>query len=301
MSPLLALSNSLADTVATAGTSIVAINTGQRVSPSGIHWRKGIIITSDESLQSHEDLTILNASGKSSPISLLGRDPTTDIAVFTLTDAETLPVATVGNSSSLKVGHLVLALARSTEGDLRSTMGTVSILTGQWQSMSGGTIDRYIRPDLSFYRGFAGGALVDAAGQVVGMNTTGRRRSALTIPAETVDRVIDQLLSKGRIAKGYLGVGMQTVPLTPQLSTTLNLTMPTGAILIHVEPQSPAELGGLLLGDILVSWEGTPIADPANIRAFLNRGDCIDQQVKLGVIRGGVLMELPIEIAERLE
>jgi S1-C subfamily serine protease len=300
MSPLLALSNSLTDTVATAGTSIVAINIGQRVSPSGIHWRKGIIITSDESLQSHEDLTILNASGKSSPISLLGRDPTTDIAVFTLTDAETLPVATVGNSSSLKVGHLVLALARSTEGDLRSTMGTVSILTGQWQSMSGGTIDRYIRPDLSFYRGFAGGALVDAAGQVVGMNTTGRRRSALTIPAETVDRVIDQLLSKGRIAKGYLGVGMQTVPLTPQLSTTLNLTMPTGAILIHVEPQSPAELGGLLLGDILVSWEGNPIADPANIRAFLNRGDCIDQQVKLGVIRGGVLMELPIEIAERL-
>jgi S1-C subfamily serine protease len=218
-----------------------------------------------------------------------------------LTDAETLPVATVGNSSSLKVGHLVLALARSTEGDLRSTMGTVSILTGQWQSISGGTIDRYIRPDLSFYRGFAGGALVDAAGQVVGMNTTGRRRSALTIPAETVDRVIDQLLTKGRIAKGYLGVGMQAVPLSPYPIATLNLTMPTGAILIHVESQSPAELGGLLLGDILVSWEGTPIADPANIRAFLNRGDCIGQQVKLGVIRGGVLMELPIEIAERLE
>jgi S1-C subfamily serine protease len=301
MSPLLALSNSLADTVAAAGTSIVAISTGQRVSPSGIHWRKGIIITSDESLQSHEDLTILHTSGKSSPISLLGRDPTTDIAVFTLTDAETLPVATVGNSSSLKVGHLVLALARSTEGDLRSTMGTVSILTGQWQSMSGGTIDRYIRPDLSFYRGFAGGALVDAAGQVVGMNTTGRRRSALTIPAETVDRVIDQLLTKGRIAKGYLGVGMQAVPLSPYLITTLNLTMATGVILIHVESQSPAELGGLLLGDILVDWEGTPVADPANIRAFLNRGDCIGQQVKLGVIRGGVLMELPIEIAERLE
>jgi S1-C subfamily serine protease len=301
MSALLALSNSIADTVAAAGTAIVAINTGQRVSPSGIHWRKGIIITSDESLQSHEDLTIVSSNGKSSPIALLGRDPTTDIAVFTLADAETLPVATIGNSTSLKVGHLVLGLARSVEGDVRSTMGVVSILGSQWQSMSGGTIDRYIRPDLSFYRGFAGGALIDAAGQVVGMNTTGKRGTALTIPAETVDRIIEQLLAKGRIARGYLGVGMQSVPLSPQLIATLNLTMPTGVILINVQPQSPAEVGGLLLGDILISLDGNPIADPNDVRAFLNRGDRIGQQVNLGIIRGGVLVELAIEIGERRE
>jgi S1-C subfamily serine protease len=301
MSPLLALSNSIADIVAATGTSIVAINTGQRVSPSGIHWRKGIIITSDESLQSHEDLTIISASGKSTPITLLGRDPTTDIAVFTWADTETVPVATVSNSATLQVGHLVLAVARSIEGDIRTSLGTISILSTQWQSMSGGTINRYIRPDLTLYRGFAGGALVDAAGQVVGMNTTGRRGTALTIPAETVDRIIDQLLAKGRIARGYLGVGMQTVPLSPPLSAALNLTMSTGVILINIEPQSPAEVGGLLLGDILVSWDGHPIADPNDVRAFLNRGDRIGQQVNLGVIRGGVLMELAIEIGEYLE
>jgi S1-C subfamily serine protease len=301
MSSLLALSNSLADTVAAAGTAIVAINTGKRVSPSGIHWRKGIVITSDESLQSHEDLTIVSAIGKSAPITLLGRDPTTDIAVFTLADAETLPVATIGNSTSLKIGHLVLGLARSIEGDVRATMGAVSVLGSQWQSMSGGTIDRYIRPDLNLYRGFAGGALVDAAGQVVGMNTTGKRGTALTIPAETVDRIVAQLLAKGRIARGYLGVGMQTVPLSPQLSAKLNLTLPTGVILINIEPQSPAEVGGLLLGDILISWDGVPIADPSDVRAFLNRGDRIGQEVKLGTIRGGVLMELAISIGERRE
>jgi S1-C subfamily serine protease len=80
MSSLLALSDSLADTVAEAGTAVVALNTGQRVSPSGIHWRKGVVITSDESLQSHDDLTIVSLSGKSIPVKLLGRDPTTDIA-----------------------------------------------------------------------------------------------------------------------------------------------------------------------------------------------------------------------------
>lgn len=298
-SSLLAWSNSLADTVAEAGTAVVAINTGQRVSPSGIHWRKGIIVTSDESLKSHEDLTIVSASGKTASITLLGRDSTTDIAAFTLEDSETLPVAKVGDSATLKVGHLVLGLARSMEGDVRASMGMVSVLSGQWQSMGGGTIDRYIRPDLNLYRGFAGGALVDAAGLVVGMNTTGQRGTALTIPAETIDRVVAQLRAKGRIARGYLGVGMQPVRLPPHLTAALNLTVPTGVILVNVESKSPAELGGLLLGDVLITWEGLPIAEPGDIRALLNKGDRIGQQVKFGVIRGGALIELAIEIGER--
>jgi S1-C subfamily serine protease len=299
MSVLQEFSNSLADTVAAATPAIVAIDTGKRASPSGIHWRKGIIITSDESLQSHEDLTIVSMNDRRSPIALLGRDPTTDIAVFTLTDADSLPIATIGETATLRVGHLVLGLARSPEGDVRTAMGTVSVLGGSWQSMSGGTIDRYIRPDLTLYRGFAGGALVDAAGRVVGMNTTGKRGSALTIPAETIDRVVAQFVSKGRIARGYLGVGMQPVRLSAQLSAALNLNVPTGVILINIEPQSPAEIGGLLLGDILISWDGHPLADPGDVRAFLNRGDRIGQQVTIGAIRGGTLVELAIEIGER--
>jgi S1-C subfamily serine protease len=299
MSVLLELSNSLAEIVAEVGTTIVAMNTGQRVSPSGIHWRKGIIITSDESLQGYEDVTIARSSGEITPVTLLGRDPTTDIAVFQLAEPEILPVATIGDTSGLKVGHLVLGLARSMEGDVRSAMGTVSVLGDAWQSMSGGTIDRYIRPDLTLYRGFAGGPLVDASGRVVGMNTTGRRGTALTIPAETIDRVVGQLQAKGRIARGYLGVGMQPVRLSPTLTAALNLTSSSGVILVNVEPNSPAETGGLLLGDVLVSWDGITIADPGDVRAFLNRGDRIGQQVKIGTIRGGALIELEIEIGER--
>ncbi len=298
MSSLLELSHSFADLVTTAGAAIVAIDTGRRVSPSGIHWRKGLVITSDESLQSHEGLAIVTATG-TMPVTLLGRDPSTDLAVFTLANADSLPVAAVGDTATLKVGHLVWGLARSAEGDVRATMGAVSILGGSWQSMSGGTIDRYLRPDLTLYRGFAGGALVDATGRVVGMNTMGKRGTALTIPAETIDRVVSQLVAKGRIARGYLGVGMQPVRLSPQLSAALNLTMPTGVILINVEPQSPADRGGLVLGDILISWDATPLLDPTDVRAMLNRGDRVGQQVNFGIVRGGALLELSIEIGER--
>jgi S1-C subfamily serine protease len=298
MSSLLELSNSFADLVAEAGAAVVAIDTGRRVSPSGIHWRKGLIITSDESLQNHDELSIVTAAGKM-PIQLLGRDPSTDIAVFTLADVDRVPVATVGDTATLKVGHLVWGLARSPEGDVRATMGALSVLGGSWQSMSGGTIDRFLRPDLTLYRGFAGGALVDGMGRVVGMNTMGKRGTALTIPAETIERVVGQLVAKGRISRGYLGVGMQPIRLSPQLSSALNLTMPTGTILIHIEPQSPADRGGLVLGDILISWNGLPLLDPSDVRALLNRGDSVGQQVKIGAIRGGALVELSIEIGER--
>jgi S1-C subfamily serine protease len=298
MSSLLALSNSLADIVDRVGKTIVAINTGQRVSPSGIHWRNGIVITSDESLQHHEDTTITHANGLVAPVTLLGRDATTDVAVFQLLQTD-IPVAAIGNTAELKVGHLVMALARSREGDVRAAMGTVSTITGSWQSMSGGTIDRYIRPDLSLYPGFAGGALVDAAGQIVGMNTAGRRGTALTIPAETIDRVVEQLITTGHIARGYLGVGMQPVRLPQNLCTALNLTTSVGVLVVNVEPDSPADRAGLLLGDVLVALAGVNIGDPGDVRGILNQPDRIGKTIPIQAIRGGELVESTVTIGER--
>jgi S1-C subfamily serine protease len=298
MSSLLDLSNSLADTVAQAGTAVVAMNTGQRVSPSGIHWRQGIIVTSDESLPNYDDITIKYENGQTVPVTLVGRDATTDIAVFQLQQTD-IPVATIEQTATLKVGHLVIGLARSREGDVRAAMGAVSVITGSWQSMSGGTIDRYIRPDLTLYPGFAGGALVNAAGQVVGMNTAGRRGTALTIPAETIDRVVEQLIAKGHIARGYLGVGMQPVRLPQTLRTALNLTTATGVMVVNVEIDSPADRAGLLLGDVLVTLAGVGVGEPGDVRGILNQPGRIGKTVPMQAIRGGTLVELTVTIGER--
>ncbi len=297
MSSLLALSNSLADTVAAAGNAVVAINTSQRVAPSGIHWSDGIIVTSDESLHSYDDITITAANG-TVPVTLLGHDASTDVAVFQLTQTD-IPVATIGNTATLKVGHLVMGLARSKEGDICAAMGAVSAISGSWQSMSGGTIDRYIRPDITLYPGFAGGPLVDAAGNVVGMNTAGRRGTALTIPAETIDRVVGQLIAKGHIARGYLGVGMQPVRLPQNLRTALKLTTVTGVMVVNVEIDSPADRSGLLLGDVLVSLDGVSVGDPSDVRGLLNQPNRIGTNIPIQVIRGGTLVELQVTIGER--
>ena len=298
MSSLLALSNNLAETVEQVGSAVVAVNAGRRISPSGIHWRNGIIVTSDESLQRYDDITVILSDGTSKPVTHLGHDASTDVAIFQIQDVE-LPVAKIGDAKALKVGHLVLGLARSSEGDIRAALGAVSVVSGAWRSMSGGNIDQFIRPDITLYPGFAGGPLVDAAGSVVGMNTSGRRGSALTIPAATVNRVLNQLLAKGRIARGYLGLGMQPVRLPQNLKTALNLASSGGVIVVNVEPDGPADRAGVLLGDVLVEFDGTRINDTADVLALLNHSDRVLKTVKAQLVRAGALVELAIAVGER--
>jgi S1-C subfamily serine protease len=298
MSSLLALSNSLADLVQQAGSAVVAVNAGKRISPSGIHWRKGIIVTSDESLGRYEEVSITLSTGQTQPVSLLGHDPSTDIAVFQVQNSE-FPVAQIGDRPNLKVGHLVLGLARGSEGDLRAAMGAVSVVSGAWRSMSGGNIDQFIRPDINLYPGFAGGALIDAAGYVIGMNTSGRRGAALTIPAATIDRVVNQLVTKGHIARGYLGVGMQPVRLPGNLKAALNLPTATGVIVVNVEQNGPADNAGLLLGDVLVTFDGVAVSDTGDVLALLNNSDRIGKTIKIQIVRGGTLTQLDVVVGER--
>jgi S1-C subfamily serine protease len=295
---LLALSNNLADTVEQVGGAVVAVNAGTRISPSGIHWRNGIIVTSDESLQRYDEITVTLSNGNSVPVTLIGHDSSTDVAVFKIENAD-IPVANIGDAKTLKVGHLVLGLGRSSEGDIRAAIGAVSVVSGAWRSMSGGNIDQFIRPDIRLYPGFAGGPLIDAAGSVVGMNTSGRRGTALTIPASTVNRVVDQLLAKGHIARGYLGLGMQPVRLPKNLKTSLNLTSAAGVIVVNVEPNGPADNAGVLIGDVLVTLDGTLVNDTGDVLALLNSGDRVGKTIKVQLIRAGALVELAIFIGER--
>lgn len=298
MSSLQALSNNIAEIVAQAGKAIVSVNANRRFSPSGIHWRKGIIVTSDESLKRYDDITVTLANGKKASVSLLGRDPSTDVAVFKIDNSD-IPVATIGDATNLKVGNLVLALARSNEGDIRAAMGAVSVVGDAWKSMSGGKIDQFIRPDIALYPGFSGGALVDALGNIVGMNTSGRRGTALTIPASTIDRVVEQLVTKGRIPRGYLGLGMQPVRLPENLKNSFNLTSNGGVIVVNVEPNSAAENAGILLGDVLVNFDNTTVEDTNDVLALLNDSSRVGKSVQIQLIRGGELIELNLTVNER--
>jgi S1-C subfamily serine protease len=296
-SALLALSNNLADSVEQAGNSVVAVNARSRMSSSGIHWRQGIVVTADETIKREEEITVGLPDGRTVPATLVGRDPSTDVAVLKLQNVE-LPVAEIGDTSSLKVGHLVLALGRASESGLSASMGVVSTLGAAWRSYYGGLIDQFIRLDLTLYPGFSGGPLVEASGRIVGMNTSGPRHTVLTIPASTVNRVVDQLLEKGRIARGYLGLSMQPVRLPETLKTTLNLSSVGGVIVVNVESNGSADKAGVLIGDVLVSLDGSPVSDTSDVLALLGP-QSVGKSLNVQIIRAGELVEVALTPAER--
>src|SRR5262245_42116683 len=186
---LLALSNDLAGAVERASGAIVAINARERIPSSGVVWRTGVIVTASHTIKREEEITVMLPDAATVPATLVGRDPSTDLAVLRLKGSEIHPVE-IGDTASLKVGHIVLAVGRISERGPSASLGVVSALGGAWRTWRGGQIDQFIRLDIAIYDGFSGGPLVDVEGRIVGINTSGLSRSgALTLPASTVSRV----------------------------------------------------------------------------------------------------------------
>lgn len=297
-SVLLSLSNNLADAVERAGQSTVAVHARPRQSASGIHWRPGVIVATDHTIERDDDITITLADGKSVPAALAGRDPSTDLAILKV-DGASLPVAAIGDAAALRVGHMALAVGRFGEGGLGTSLGVVSALSGAWNTWRGGQVDQFIRADVTLYPGFSGGPLVNAAGEIVGINTSGLSRNmGLAIPAATVNRVVDQLLSKGRIARGYLGLGLQPVRLPDTLKQAVGTASDTGVIIISIEGGGPAEQAGLFIGDILVTLDGTPVTDTDAVQGLLGP-EQIGSALQAKVARGGQPVDVTITVGER--
>ncbi len=295
---LLSLSNDLAGAVERAGRSTVAVNARHRVPSSGVHWRQGVIVTADHTVERDEEITVILPNGSTVAATLAGRDPGTDVAVLKLQGVE-LPLAEIGDDASLKVGHFVLAVARPGEHGLSASAGVVSAIGGSWRTHRGGQIDKLVRLDLTLYPGFSGGALVDAQGKVAGILTSGLSRSmGLAIPATTINRVVDQLLTKGRIARGYLGIGMQPVTIPDSLKSKLNLPSNGGLVVVSVQSGGPAEQAGALIGDVLVLLDGKPVSDTEHVQSMLDP-ERVGKALSARVIRGGEPADLTITVGER--
>ncbi len=295
---LLALSNDLAGAVERAGRAVVAIYARPRVPSSGILWRSDVVVAADHTIKRDEEITVTLPDGRSVPASLAGRDLSTDLAVLKLQNTDQ-PAAEISDTASLRVGHLVLALGRSGGNSLGASLGVISTLSGAWRTWRGGHIDQFVRLDLAIYTGFSGSALVDASGRVVGLNTSGLARGmALAIPTSTVNGVAEELLVKGHIARGYLGLGMQPVVLSHALQKKLGLPTNSALIIVSVEPDGPAEKAGALIGDVLVALDGTPVSDTDDVQAKLGR-EYIGKELTASILRGGAVAKLVIQVGER--
>ncbi len=281
------LSDTLTDLVARASQSVVAIHSARSRS-SGFIWRSGLIVTADEALAEEGDISVVTRGGEKSAATLVGRDATTDIALLRFDRAALPPVAF--EAATIAVGALA-SVVGSRDGAPTAAFGAVSFTGGAWRSLRGGEIDARVELDLAL-RGTAEGGLAFVAGRAIGMAVFGPRRRVLVIPAATIERVAGKLQTHGRIARGYLGLGLQSIRLDGDDGIEI--------MVMSVDPNGPGAAAGVRQGDIVVAWDEHPVRDVRTLLRALGH-DSIGSTVKLALRRGREAVEASLTISERPE
>jgi len=295
---LIELSNALAQSTERAAANVVAVHAEARGSASGVVWRTGIIVTAEHALRRDEEIHATLPDARVVPTTLAGRDPSTDLAVLKCAEA-TVGVAAFGDAAALRPGNLTLVVGRTRASGPVAALGVVSLVAPERRTWTGAALTPYIRLDVGLQPTAIGGAVVDAQGRTVGMATPRFARfGAIAIPAPAIDRVVDTLLKKGHIPQGYLGVGLQPVRLPDALRQSLQRSEKTAAIVLEVEPESPAHKAGIVIGDILIALAGHSVARLEDVHGQLH-GEAIGQQLALKFVRGGAVQEVNIVVGER--
>jgi len=292
------LSDELAGAVDRAATSVVTVNGRRRMPASGIVWTAdGVIVTANHVVERDEDITVSLPDGRTVPVTLLGRDTGTDLALLATNLTDLTPATR--SAFEARVGHFALAIGRPGSSGPMASFGTISTVGGEWRTPRGATVDGFIRADVAMLPGFSGGPLVDSTGSVIGLNSsTLGRGSGLTIPARAIDAIAEAIQSFGRVRRGYLGIGTQQVRLPDAQRDAIGLADEHALLIVHVESGGPAERDGVLLGDILLSVAGVPTPDVEALQDQLP-GDRAGKAVTIRVLRGGTPVELTVVPADR--
>lgn len=296
--PLMDLSDSLADIVGRVGRSVVAVHGRHRMPSSGVIWRHGVVVTAAHTIRLEDGIEVTLTDGRTVAAVLAGLDLGTDLAVLKLDGVDLDPIES-GDARSLKPGHLALAVARADELGISADFGVIGSTGGTWRTWRGGQLDAFVRLDGGLRPGFSGAALADMRGQVMGICTSALMRGAgMVIPGMTVERITDELLAKGRVSRGYLGIGTQQVSLPDAWVNKLNLPFKSGLLINSLAPGGPAEQAGVLIGDVLIELDGRPCRGMDDVHAALSSSS-IGQPLQITSIRGGERHACSVAVGER--
>lgn len=292
------LSQEVTSAINKAGNSIVAVDARSGHTSSGIVWRTDLILTAAHAVRRDATIGVIVGPGRSIPAKLAGRDRGSDVAVLRLDGEIEAQPAQFGSTTSLAVGDFTVAVARTRRGNIVASAGIVSGLMGEWQ-IGRSRIDQYIRPDLTLYPGFSGGALVGVDGSLLGLNTSGLLRGKpITIPSSTLLRIAEEIAASGHVARPYIGLVMQPIEIPQSLQQSSGLTSVSGLLGMHIEPGGPADAAGVLLGDILVELDGKTFERLDDLQDAI-AGKKAGDSVQAVLIRGGQRVTTTIKIGTR--
>ena len=282
--PLRVHSDRVAEIVDQLGAATVAVVGRRGALASGCVWRPGLVVTAAHVFRRTP-----------AALTLVDVDSSTDLALFRLAEADAVAPLAFVPAAPVRAGHFAIAVGRSGEGDAIASTGVVNRVGGPWQTWLGGAIDRLIRLDGGVYDGLSGAPVGDADGAVIGVATAALSRSyGIVVPTATVSRVVDALLAHGRVARPWLGIGAQTVPLPEAAGAVAGEK--SGLLVTSLAAGGPAERAGLLIGDIIVRAAESAAANLRELRQALAAH--VGKTVALAVLRGGAPLDLQTSVGE---
>ena len=286
------LSDALVERASRARHLVARIEVEGRPMCSGTLWRKDIVVASEQALPPVEEAKVTLGDDRSFTGRLAGRDPGTNVVAFKLTGTpDPAPLA----AAEPHPGALALAYGAN-ESAVCVRLGVIHSVGPAWYSRAGGRVDRRIILDMTLSEQEEGGAVLDAGGGLLGISTLGPRRRVLVIPTTTVEGVIEQLLTKGRVERGWLGVALQPV-LVPEVMQT-EAGQARGLMIMSVAKDGPASRAGVLVGDILLTVGGEEVSRPMMLVQRLGT-ELVGKPIELRLLRSGTLLSLTPTIAVR--
>ncbi|MBE0615572.1 MAG: Do family serine endopeptidase [Burkholderiales bacterium] len=260
---------------------------------------RGYILTNQHVVEAADEIEVALSDGKKLPAKVVGNDPETDLAVLQI-DARNLPAITLAQAENLKVGDVVLAIGNPLGVGQTVTMGIVSALHRTGLRIN--TFENFIQTDAAINQGNSGGALIDASGNLVGINTAILSQSGgsigigFAIPVSIAKQVMEQLIATGAVTRGWVGVELQEI--TPELADSFKLGTTNGVLVAGVQRGSPAERAGIKPGDIVVTVDGKPVRDPEAMRNLIV-ALAPGIQTALTLRRGQEKLELKVSVGKR--
>jgi S1-C subfamily serine protease len=290
---LTSFSNQLADAVAAAAPSVVQVQ-GRRRPASGLVYADNVVLTTVRALGRGDSPQVRRDDGRTLNAELAGWDATTSLAVLRVPGLETRPIAAA--AAPARVGHLALAVARSWSNAVTASAGIVSVIGGPLRTGHRRAIDQVIRTNAPMHEGFAGGAFLDTSGALVGVATASEIRGlGVVIPASIAWKTAATVLEHGSLKRGFLGLAGQPVALP---ETQRSAGREHALLVVGVTSGSPAASAGVLVGDVLLQFDGHPIESPEELLDLL-LGDRVGRAVPVQVLRGGAVTELTVTVGER--
>jgi S1-C subfamily serine protease len=293
--------SSVAESVGPAVVRVEALANGRGGTGSGVIISSdGLVLTNSHVVQGASAARLTTPDQLTFEARVIGDDPHTDLALLHAHAHATLPVAAIGDSKTLKPGHLVIAIGNPLGFESTVTAGVVSALGRSLRASSGRLIDDVIQTDAALNPGNSGGPLVNSRAEVVGINTAvimGAQGICFAVASNTASFVLSELVKHGRVRRGYVGIAAQTMHIPRRLQLAAN-TGASGAMITVVEPGSPAAQAGILSRDILVALDGQPTEGVDDLLRRLN-AQSIGRTLTASVLRGGQRVDVKLTPSER--